>query len=190
MEGYIGEVRMFAGNFAPRAWSYCQGQILAISTHTALFSLIGTTYGGDGRTTFALPDTRSRVVMGAGHGPGLSDRSLGEKTGTENVTLNQTEMPVHNHSLTSASLSAIVVPGAYSDVGEDTSPAGNGFALHDGGAMVYGSTVDNLMAASPVTISGNITAGHTGGNQSHTNIMPVNTLSYIICMQGIFPSRS
>lgn len=189
MEGYIGEVRLFASNFAPRNWSYCEGQLLAISTHTALFSLIGTIYGGDGRTTFALPDTRSRLVLGAGQGAGLTERRIGAKGGEERVTLTQLEMPMHNHLLTSSTLKATVIPGAQADSGSTDDPAGAVFAIHNGGAKVYGPTADAVMEVSPLTITGNVTAHNTGGSQSHNNLQPVNTLHYIICMQGIFPSR-
>lgn len=190
MEGYIGEVRLFAGNFAPRAWAYCQGQTLAISTNTALFSLIGTIYGGDGRTTFMLPDTRSRVVLGAGHGAGLTQRDLGAKGGEERVTLTASTMPSHYHILSTAGLHATVVPGAFADTGTTDDPAGAVFAAHDAGAKVYGANVDSNMAAATVTIQGSLTASHTGGSQAHNNLMPISTLSYIICVQGIFPSRN
>lgn len=190
MEGYIGEVRLFASNFAPRAWSYCYGQLLPISSNTALFSLIGTTYGGDGRTTFALPDTRSRVVLGAGHGAGLTDRILGAKGGEQTVTLTTAEMPAHYHILSAANLHGFVTPGAYADAGTTDDPAGAVLAIHDGGALVYGASIDANMAASPLTITGTVTAGHTGAGQSHNNLMPVNTLHYIICVQGLFPSRN
>lgn len=190
MEGSLGEVRLFAGNFAPRAWSYCNGQLMAIASNTALFSLIGNIYGGDGRTTFALPDTRSRVVLGAGHGAGLTQRDLGATGGEERVTLTASTMPSHYHILSSANLHATVVPGANADSGTTDDPAGAVYAVHDTGAKVYGTTVDAAMANSPVTITGNVTATNTGLGQSHTNIMPVNTLAYIICIQGTFPSRN
>lgn len=190
MEGYIGEVRLFASNFAPRAWAFCEGQLLAISTHTALFSLIGTIYGGDGRTTFALPDTRSRLVLGVGHGAGLTDRRIGAKGGEQTVTITEATMPTHNHLLTSSTLSAVITPGAQADTGSTDDPAGAVFAIHDGGARVYGSTPDAVMEVSSLTITGSVTAHNTGGTQPHNNIQPVNTLHYIICMQGIFPSRN
>src|SRR5215211_5950019 len=100
MEGYIAEIRLFAGNFAPRGWAFCYGQILSIAQNTALFSLLGTTYGGNGQTTFALPDFRSRVPVGAGTGPGLANISLGEVSGHETVTLLLNQMPVHTHPVT------------------------------------------------------------------------------------------
>lgn len=190
MEGYIGEVRLFASNFAPRNWSYCEGQILPISAHTALFSLIGTIYGGDGRTTFALPDTRSRLVLGAGQGAGLSERKIGAKGGAETEQLTLAQMPVHNHSLTTSNMQAVATPGAFADSGTTDDPSGAVFALHDGGALVYGTNADSVMAPSALTITGTVTAHNTGGSQSHNNLQPVNTLSYIICMQGIFPSRN
>src|SRR5690349_13883210 len=107
-EPFIGEIIMFAGNFAPRGWAFCQGQILSIAQNTALFSILGTTYGGNGQTTFALPDFRGRVPVGQGQGPGLSSYVLGEVSGTESTTLLTTNMPVHNHGLTQAKAKALV----------------------------------------------------------------------------------
>src|SRR5215204_812084 len=115
MEGTIGEIRMFAGNFAPKNWALCYAQILSISQNTALFSILGTTFGGNGQTTFALPDFRSRVAVGAGQGPGLSNVSLGEQAGVETVTLLVTQMPAHNH----------VINGSASGLANNANPTGN-----------------------------------------------------------------
>ncbi|MBA6155606.1 phage tail protein [Tenacibaculum sp. S7007] len=173
-EGFLGEVKMFAGNFAPRGWAFCDGQLLAISQNTALFSILGTTYGGDGRTTFALPDLRGRVSIGPRRGPGLTDYRLGQKGGIENVILNITQIPSHSHN---AVLSATAPVGR----GEGTtSPTGNYNA--DGGS--YASTKNTQMASDAVTI------GNTGGNLSHENRPPYIAINYIICTQGLFPSRN
>lgn len=190
MEGYIAEVRLFAGNFAPRNWAYCEGQLLAINTHQSLFSLIGTTYGGDGRTTFALPDSRSRVVLGAGNGPGLPTYILGQKGGVESVTITQNQMPTHNHLLSSSNLHGTVITPFNADSGDKTDPTNNHLAIPDSGALVYNPSPDAAMDTSTITITGTPTAHNTGGTQAHTNIQPINTLHYIICLTGIYPSRN
>lgn len=190
MDGYIGEIRLFAANFEPTNWTYCHGQTIAITANTALFSLIGTKYGGNGTTTFMLPDTRSRVVMGVGTGAGLTPRALGAIGGAEKETLTLNQMPSHYHILSSSNLSVTVTPGAYADSGTQTDPTAGVLALHDDGAMIYNTTPDGNMAASAVNITGTPTASNTGGGLAHNNIMPVNTLHYIICLTGTFPSRS
>lgn len=168
---FIAEIVMFAGNFAPRNWAFCQGQILSIAQNTALFSLLGTTYGGNGQTTFALPDLRGRVPIHPGQGPGLSTYVLGEQGGTENVTLLTTQIPAHNHT---------AVTRANSGAANDTSPIGN--FLADGNQ--YNSASNAQMNATGVTI------GNTGGSQPHTNIQPYTCINYIIALFGIFPSRN
>lgn len=166
MEGTIGEIRLFAGNFAPRAWAFCDGQLISIAQNTALFSILGTTYGGDGRTTFALPDLRGRAPIHAGHGPGLSDYRLGQRSGAETVTLTVNQMPSHNHPVSTSSEDA------------DAKLPSAGF-LTNGGAYARQAT----QTALPAYI------GNVGGNQPVSVIQPVAVLNYIICMQGIFPSR-
>ena len=170
MEGYLAEIRMFAGNFSPRNWSFCAGQLLPIAQNTALFSLLGTTYGGDGRTTFALPDYRGRVPLSPGQGPGLSLYREGQRGGQETVTLNITQIPSHNHA---------VYPGASGTPGV-TNPA-NAYPA-DIGQPVYGAASSGNMGEATVT--------NTGGNQSHTNIQPYLAVYFIICVSGIFPSRN
>jgi microcystin-dependent protein len=175
-EPFIGEIVMFAGNFAPRGWALCDGQLLAISSNTALFSILGTTYGGDGRTTFGLPDLRGRAAMHPGTGPGLATRRLGEKGGVENVTLNETQIPAHNHTATGTVQAHAAGP-------DSESPTGNVLA----NAESYSTqTANTTMAADTV----NVTVANTGGNQSHTNVQPYQCVNYIIALQGIFPSRS
>jgi microcystin-dependent protein len=172
MEGYIAQVILFAGTFAPRNWAYCQGQIMSISQNTALFSLLGTTYGGNGQTTFALPDLRGRVPVGAGSGPGLSPYVLGEVTGTENVTLSINQLPGHAHPFN--------VPANGSDSG--VAKPGNAF-LGKSDQNIYASTSDG-------TVMGPANTGLAGGSQPTPIIQPVLCLNYVICLYGIFPSRN
>jgi microcystin-dependent protein len=167
----LGEIVMFAGNFAPRGWAFCQGQLLAISQNTALFSLLGTTYGGDGRTTFALPDLRGRIAIHHGRGPGLSDYRQGQRGGVERVTLLPTEIPAHSHTgqiNTSAS------------AGSESSPAGNYIAAHPGAFSedTTGAKIEGVVT------------GNTGGNQPHNNMQPYLAVNYIIALQGTYPSRN
>lgn len=167
-EPFIAEIRIFAGNFAPRGWSFCDGQLLPISQHTALFSIIGTTYGGDGRTTTALPNMKGRAPMHPGRGPGLTSRRLGENVGAETAPLSEAQMASHNHALTA-------VPSA-TQANPDSS-------VRLGNAAMYqtpGTTVDMASEA----------AGNTGGSQSHNNMQPFLTLNFIIALIGLFPSRS
>lgn len=173
---YIGAVVLFAGNFAPRGWAFCQGQILSIAQNTALFSILGTTYGGNGQTTFALPDLRGRVPMSQGQGPGLSANSLGEQIGTETVTLIATQMPAHTH--------AVTINNA---VGNNPSASGNYLAQADYGGdpiNVYSNalTTPGVMAANSVGIA--------GGSQPHNNMQPTLCMNYIIALEGIYPSRA
>ncbi|MEJ2595997.1 MAG: tail fiber protein [bacterium] len=172
MEEMIGVIKMFAGNFAPRGWALCDGQLLSISQNTALFSILGTTYGGDGRTTFALPDLRGRVSMHPGNGPGLSQRRLGEKGGSETNTLNVNQMPSHGHSVP---LNAPVASGSTSR-DKDSSASDAGF----------------VKASLPKTQKQTFTldADHAGGSQPVNNLQPYQCVNFIICLVGIFPSRS
>jgi microcystin-dependent protein len=178
MEAFIGSIVLFAGNFAPRGWSFCQGQILPIAQNTALFSLLGTTYGGNGQTTFALPDLRGRVPVGSGQGPGLSSWQAGEMNGTETVTLLSTEMPAHNHVVQVSTGEA------------DTATASNNY-LATTNAMFGADPIPvNTYNGAPGGILAPGTIGNSGGNQPHTNIQPSLCLNYIICLEGIFPSRN
>ena len=186
-EAYLGEIRMFAGNFAPRGWALCEGQLLSISSNSALFSILGTMYGGDGRTTFALPDLRGRNAIGAGHGPGLSDRRQGPGAGAEFNVLTVNNMPNHSHSVA-------VSTKVSSDVGTTPDPTGaylakaeTALARDDKKATNVYSTVNNTSLA-PNAVG--VTLGNTGGNQQVNNMAPYTVIRYIICIQGIFPSRS
>lgn len=178
---YLGGITVFAGNFAPRGWMLCHGQILPINQYQALFSLLGTTYGGDGRTTFALPDLRGRVAIGQGQGPGLTSRPLGQKIGAETETLNVLQLPNHTHSVTSSSSEIAVSTSA----GEEG--VGNGqYISSQLNAFNTTPTEQKMLAGFSV----NNAVNNSGGNQAHTNTQPSLAINYIICVQGLFPSRN
>ena len=171
MNPFIAEIIMFGGNFAPRGWALCDGQLLAINSHSALFSILGTTYGGDGRTTFALPDLRGRVAINPRQGPGLSNYRLGQKGGTEDVTLTINQIPSHNHTINATSV-----------VGTTNDPTNN-FLANTG-------SFDNEYGTSANTTLNPLAASNTGGSQSHNNIQPFCCVNYIIALEGIYPSRN
>ena len=178
---FVAEIIMFGGNFAPRGWAFCDGQLLSISENSALFSILGTTYGGDGRTTFGLPDLRGRVPMHAGNGPGLSSRRLGEKGGSEDVTLTTNQIPLHAHTATSTA-NVVAVAGNSND-------AVNNFWADDGGAAsatYHNGPANAVMNAGAVST----TVNNAGGGQSHPNEQPFLCVNFIIALQGVFPSRS
>ncbi|MCY0093640.1 phage tail protein [Hoeflea ulvae] len=184
---FVGEIRLFGFNFEPRGWAFCAGQILPISQNTALFSLIGTFYGGDGRTTFALPDLRGRAALSYGRGPGLSDYQIGQKEGTETVTLNTTEMPAHTHSLTGVTGTASL--HGVSQGGGESSPAGNYMAALDDAYAASGTEVAMNANSVKVSLAGG-QVGTTGGSLPHNNMQPSLACNYCIALVGIFPSRS
>jgi microcystin-dependent protein len=186
MEGMIGEIRLFGGTFAPRTWAFCDGQLMSIAQNTALFSILGTTYGGDGRTTFGLPDLRGRTAIGQGTGPGLSPRNLGEKSGVPTTTLTQASMPSHNHLVANVETSLQLGAGAAGT----TTGAGNSLAAASS-SNIY-ATVDPNPAAQlkAGSVSTNVTVGNTGSGTPFDNMNPYLTLRYVICLQGIFPSRN
>ena len=169
-EGFLGEIRMFAGNFPPRGWAFCEGQLLPISQNQSLYSILGTTYGGDGRTTFALPDFRGRAVMHAGTGPGLSPRNQGEKGGTETNTLTVAQMPGHTHP---ASI------GVINSTGTDKL---NGIISALPGGFASTATSNEFLAGA--------TTSNVGSGNDINNRQPYLAISYIICLQGTFPSRN
>ena len=172
---FIGQITIFAGNFAPRNWAFCDGQLLSIAQNTALFSILGTTYGGNGTTTFALPDLRGRVPIHAGSsaGPGLPQYFLGQVGGEPNHTLIQTEMPQHNH-----------IVNAVAGGGNQASPAGGLPAIES-----TGTSLDYSSAATSATMS-NSMISTAGGSQPHNNMQPYLAVNYIIALFGIFPSRN
>lgn len=189
MEGTIGEMRIVAYDFAPRNWAYCNGQLLAISSNTALFSILGTLYGGDGRTTFGLPDLRGRVPLQQGTGAGLPTFHIGQNTGLENITLNVLEMPMHHHLIDSSQLSGHMNLGCYTDdTGNVDDPTGKYMSLSP--ANMYAGSADTAMGPSAATIGGSMVMDNTGGNDSHTNIQPFLAMHYVICEYGVFPSRN
>lgn len=181
MEGFIGEVRIFAGNFAPRSWAFCEGQLLPISQNSALFSILGTTYGGDGRTTFGLPDLRGRVPVGQGNGPGLSDYRLGAKGGRERVTLTVNELPSHSHTATLK----------FNSDSNTTSP-NNAFlsGVDTTDATVSVASFNNDTASTSSFAADTFFAGNVGGNQATQIRQPWIAIYYIIAMFGTYPSRS
>jgi microcystin-dependent protein len=176
MDGTIAEIRLFAGNFAPRNWAFCNGQIMAISQNTALFSILGTTFGGNGQTTFALPDFRGRFPVGPGQGPGLTNHDLGEVSGSETVTLSTAQMPLHTHTI------AVNQNG-----GTSSNPVNNYLA---GG---QDATANPIPGYASSAVGGNLNAaavGASGSSQPHNNMPPYLGINYIICLFGIFPSRN
>ena len=187
-EPFIGQIQTYGFNFAPRGWALCDGQLLPISTNTALFSLLGTTYGGDGRTTFALPDLRGRFPMHMGHGPGLSTRKIGSKGGAETETLNINHMPSHNHGATTSSLTAQLHAGG-SDA-DQQSPSGHALGTTTSESIYVNDTPGETMAAGSVTVSGNVTIQNNGGSQPFSIMNPFLTINFCIALVGLFPSRS
>jgi microcystin-dependent protein len=171
MDPFVAEIRIFPFNFAPTGWAFCDGQILPLSQNTALFSLLGTTYGGDGKSNFALPDLQGRAAMHPGQGPGLSLYDLGEEGGSETVTLLQSEIPLHSHSLV-ASLSD----------GLFTQPSGQQFS-QGVGINIWDTTAPNTTLA-------NNALTPAGGDLPHNNMQPYLTLNYCIALQGVFPPRT
>ena len=167
MDPFLGQIIFFAGNYAPRNWALCYGQLLPISEYQALFSILGFTYGGDGRTTFALPDLRGRTAMGNGSNPTGSSYPLGFMGGQETVLLNGSQMPEHSHNIRAK------------EEGDTDDP--NGVYIAGNGQLSFGTTSDVTLNQS--------TVDSAGGNQPHNNMQPYTALSCIICINGIFPSR-
>jgi microcystin-dependent protein len=196
-EPFIGEIRWVGFNFAPRGWATCDGQILSIAQNTALFSLLGTTYGGNGQTTFALPDMRGRTPVHPGQGPGLSLRDLGEVGGTETVTLTVSEMPTHSHALAAHTHDIPALPvevRASSFAATKTSP--NGSVLAAPSTNIYGAGLADVKLAGGAAVSSPGTTGGAsgptttaGGNAPHQNMPPYLGVQCIIALEGIFPSR-
>lgn len=170
IEPFIGEVILFGGNFAPRGWALCEGQLLQIGSHTALFSILGTTYGGDGETTFGLPDLRGRTPIGPGNGPGLSTYNLGQKGGAEQTVLTTSQLPAHTHQLL-----------AHEGLGGNHMPMGLNIASNPR-HRTFGKEAN-------VPMSSNALA-HTGAGQPHDNRQPFLAMNYIIALVGVFPSEN
>lgn len=170
---FVAEIRIFPFNFAPSGWAWCDGQLLPLSQNTALFSLLGTTYGGNGKSNFALPDLQGRAPMHPGQGPGLSLHDLGETGGSETVTLLQSEIPSHSHALQ-----------ASSDIADNNIPTGAMPAKPPGrGNSLYTTENTPLVAMNPAALA------PAGGDQPHNNLMPYLTFYFCIALQGVFPPR-
>jgi microcystin-dependent protein len=169
-EPFIAEIRIFAGNFAPRGWAFCNGQLLPVAQNTALFSLIGTTYGGDGRTTTALPNLQGRAPMHPGRGPGLTDRRLGQQGGAETVQLSEAQMANHTHQQRANDRRAR---------NETPSPTAT---FGEAGETTFGTGAAVDMAAQAVQ--------NTGGSQAHNNMQPYLAINFIIALVGLYPSRA
>ncbi|MCK5058268.1 MAG: phage tail protein [Candidatus Aminicenantes bacterium] len=186
-EPFIGEIHLYAFNFPPRGWAKCDGQLLPIAENTALFSLLGTIYGGDGRTTFALPDLRGRVPMHQGNGPGLYTRKIGDKAGAEWTTLAVSQMPAHDHTGT-ATLSGKVK--CNSGTGNADTPVGNSLASISRTNQYSNAGTNADMDDGTVDASGTLTTSTAGGSQPHANMQPYLVINYCIALVGLFPSRS
>lgn len=198
-EPFIGEIVMFGGNFAPRNWMFCNGQLLSISQNTALFSILGTTYGGDGVTTFALPDLRGRVPVHAGNGPGLNPVVLGEKAGTSSTTLTINQLPPHTHTAVLTAPSVTVTVPAANAAATTQTPVGNIPAqaqqpgrtpiLADAYAAPSAAT-GSLGGVTATATGGSVAVGIAGGGQPISTMPPYLGVNFIIATQGLFPSRN
>jgi len=176
MDPFVAEIRIFPFNFAPKGWAFCDGQILPLSQNTALFSLLGTTYGGDGKSNFALPNMQGNAPMHPGQGPGLSLHDLGETGGSDTVSLLESEIPAHTHAL---------MADSGRGVGNRVTTPASTTAIADGsGVSPYLNTSANL-----TNLSGNAVAP-AGGNQPHNNLQPYLTLNFCIALQGVYPPRT
>jgi microcystin-dependent protein len=175
MNPFVAEIRIFPFNFAPKGWAFCDGQLLPLSQNTSLFSLLGTTYGGDGKSNFALPDLQGCAPMHPGQGPGLSLHDLGETGGSDTVTLLESEIPSHSHTLTGENALPATLP----------SPSPSTALAKSAGVAAYSTTTNTSL----VPMSDNAVAP-AGGDQPHNNLMPYLTLSFCIAMQGVFPPRT
>ena len=194
-EPFIGQIQAFGFSFAPRTWALCQGQILPIAQNTALFSLLGTTYGGNGQTTFGLPDLRGRAAIGQGQGPGLQIYPIGQKAGVENVTLTVLQMPIHNHPFTASGGAGGAVK-ASSSPGLAAAPSATNPTLAAGSDSGGSVTINLYNGETPdITLntgggsSGGGTVGNNGGSQPLNILNPYLTINYSIALQGIFPTR-
>jgi microcystin-dependent protein len=174
---FLGEIRMFAGNFAPVNWMFCEGQILPVSQYTALYSLLGVQYGGNGTTNFALPNLKASVPIGQGAGAGLTPREVGDTGGSASVTLDTTDIPAHTH-----------VPMGYATEGTARTAAGNVWSQATVESR-HGKTAINLFAPTPNTLMSPLALGAAGSSQPHNNVQPCLSLSFIICVDGDYPQR-
>lgn len=206
MEGMIGEIRLFAGNFSPKNWTYCAGQLMAIAQNTALFSILGVTYGGDGKTTFGIPDLRGRIAMGQGTGPGLSPCALGEKDGSTTAQMTTLNMPMHTHFVLgggtvhiSGGINAVVNVNTDAAQSNLTSPDSNFIGYDNTGNALYNSAATanslnaNAISVQATGLEATMPAMQTtisGLGQAFPIQQPYLGMSYIICVAGIYPSRN
>lgn len=173
MDPFVAEIRIFGFTFAPRGWAFCNGQLLPLSQNTALFSLLGTTYGGDGRSNFALPNLQGSAPMHPGQGPGLSLHDLGETGGSPSLTLLESQIPAHSHT-----------PRVQTTVASKSTPANNSLSRVSGATPYLPPAGAALVAMAPEAVA------PAGGNQPHNNMMPYLTLNFCIALQGVFPPRT
>lgn len=185
MYGYVGEIKMFAGNFAPQNTALCSGQILPISQNTALFSILGTYYGGNGVSTFQLPNLMGRVPMAQGTGPGLTPRTIGESAGSETVTLLLTEIPAHTHNGTVVFSNPQL--RCYNGAPTSKTAEGNLPANSAKGELYNGAATSSMVTT--INVNQGFTSGPSGGGQPHNNMQPYLAITFVICMQGVFPPR-
>jgi len=176
---FVAEIRIFPLNFAPKGWAFCDGQLLPLSQNTALFSLLGTTYGGNGKSNFALPNMQGNAPMQPGQGPGLSLHDLGETGGSDTVSLLESEMPSHNHALQAADTDANVA-----------SPAGSVLAKGNYNFQGVGGVASTYTTNAPDKTMNQLAVAPSGGDQPHNNLMPYLTLNFCIALQGVFPPRT
>jgi len=191
MEPFMGQIQAFGFNFAPRGWAKCDGQLLSINQYQALFSLLGTTYGGDGRTTFGLPDLRGRAPMNQGHGNGLSDRRIGAKSGTETNTLNANQLPAHKHTIdfTSQSVNASVSIPAVNDDGT-TDETENNVLANNAASFSPSANADTNLFPFNAKVNGSANTTNTGASSPVNNMQPYLVVNYCIALVGLFPPRS
>lgn len=191
-EPFLGQIQMVGFNFAPRGWAFCDGQLLSIAQNSALFALLGTIYGGDGRTTFALPDLRGRVAVHPGHGPGLSSYRLGDKGGAESVTLTANQMPSHTHAATTTVSSISATLHGTNGAGDSATPEANSIASKSRTNIYSSNAPDVDLHADSISVEATVETSltNTGGSQGHENRMPFLGINHVIALQGLFPSRS
>ena len=187
-EPFVGEIILVGFNFAPAGWALCNGQLLAIAENDTLFALIGTTYGGDGQTTFGLPDLRGRVPLGMGQGPGLSPYVIGQMAGVEGAGLTAGQMPLHTHAIDTSAFTPRM--RCRSGAGNRPTPGGNVFASSTGATLPYGSGSPNAnMNSGAIAFSGAVNVANAGGSLPHENLQPYLALNFCISLFGIFPSQ-
>lgn len=195
MEGYLGEIRMFAGDYAPRGWMFCAGQTLAMNEYPALYAVVGNAYGGDGRVVFKLPDLRGRVPLAQGQSAGTSNYFLGQMGGYEEVPIGTSNMPQHNHNV---EFTLNATPQATTDANGSSTPADGDVLskgvstlnLTTGEAKIYSSSTSNMVDLREAPVNGNISISNSGGGTPLYNVQPFSVVNFIICVDGYFPLRN